>query len=68
MGGMKADELAAGFNLYTFTGFSEVFHPDMIKQLVVEKRIGEVKYTFGERTVSYLVPKGSKAVLTNVGV
>lgn len=62
IGGARADELVAWRGFYTVEGFSEVFHPDLLKQMVTEGLIMEVKYTLpnAKNSSSFLVPKGTK--------
>jgi hypothetical protein len=65
--GIRFDELAASYDMYVIDGFSEIFHPDLIRQLIIEAKIGEIKYTLPDKiSVSYLIPKGSKVSLTNI--
>jgi len=45
LGGVRSDEFVAWGLLYTIEGFSEVFHPEMLKQLLSERRIVTIDYT-----------------------
>ena len=69
LGGIRLDQLVSSYDLYATAGFSEIFHPEMLKQLVVENKIGEVVYSLpgSSNTITYLIPIGSKVSLTNLG-
>jgi hypothetical protein len=62
VGGARADELVAWHGFYKTEGFSEVFHPEFLQQMVTEGMITEIKYTIPEdkNSFSFLVPKGTK--------
>lgn len=62
VGGARADELVAWHGFYTVEGFSEVFHPDLLQQMVTEGMLMEIKYTLpdSKNSSSFLVPKGTK--------
>lgn len=61
VGGARADELVAWHGFYQTPGFSEIFHPDFLQQMITEGMIIEVKYTLpGDKNFSFLLPKGSK--------
>lgn len=62
VGGARADELVAWHGFYNTEGFSEVFHPEFLQQMVTEGMITEIKYTMPEakNSFSFLVPKGTK--------
>lgn len=62
VGGARADELVAWHGFYKIEGFSEVFHPDLLQQMVTEGLITELKYTLpdAKNSSSFLVPKGTK--------
>ncbi len=67
LGGVRSDEFVAWSLLYTYDGFSDTFHPDMLKQLLSERRIMTVEYTLPGKTDSYvfLLPVDTKVQLFN---
>lgn len=54
LGGVRSDELVAWSLLYTIDGFSNIFHPDLLKQLVAERRILTIEYTLPEAKTSHV--------------
>jgi len=61
VGGARADELVAWHGFYQIDGFSEVFHPDLLQQMVTEGMIIEIKYTLPSAKIfSFLLPKSTK--------
>jgi len=66
MGGIRRDQLVSAYEIYVTPGVSEVFHPDMLDQLMVEKKLAELGYVLGTVKVSYLIPVNAKVNLTNV--
>jgi hypothetical protein len=62
VGGARADELVAWHGFYRIPGFSEIFHPDFLQQMVTEGMIIEVKYTLPDSnsSFSFLLPKETK--------
>jgi hypothetical protein len=69
IGGIRFDEFAAGYDMHSIQGFSQVFHPHMIKQLIFENKIGEVKYVLLDKpdhVLSFLLPKGTNITLNNL--
>jgi len=68
LGGVRSDELAAWTLLYTIEGFPQVFHPDMFKQLLVERRIAIIEYTLPgkDKPFAFLLPVNTKIETFNV--
>ena len=68
LGGVRADEFVAWGHLYTIEGFSAVFHPEMLHQLILENRVGAIEYTLpGKETpLTLLLPMDTKVKLVNV--
>lgn len=65
LGGVRQDEFVAWRPLYLIEGFSEIFHPEIIQELIVENQIMEIKYVLPDKpnlVFSYLLPKGTKIV------
>lgn len=61
VGGARADELVAWHGFYQTPGFSEIFHPEFLQQMVTEGMIVEVKYTLPDaKSFSFLLPKETK--------
>jgi len=58
LGGVRADEFVAWSLLYTIEGFSEVFHPEILKQLLSERRITTIEYSLpgSEMVYTFLLP------------
>ena len=58
LGGVRADEFVAWSLLYTIQGFSEVFHPEILKQLLSERRITTIEYSLpgSEKPFTFLLP------------
>jgi hypothetical protein len=58
LGGVRADEFVAWSLLYTIQGFSEVFHPEILKQLLSERRITTIEYSLpgSEMVYTFLLP------------
>lgn len=66
LGGVRADEFVAWSHLYAIEGFSQLFHPDMIQQLVMEGRIAVIEYSVpNKKPLTFLVPKGTKVKVIN---
>ena len=67
LGGARMDEFAAFAGFHRVPGFSQIFHPEMISQLVLEGKIVEVKYVLpGKNTsMSFLLPKNTKVSIIN---
>lgn len=67
LGGVRADEFVAWSLLYTVEGFSEVFHPEIMKQLLAERRIISIEYTLpGKKDpLTFLLPVDTKIQLFN---
>lgn len=67
LGGAKMDEFVAFTGFHRVEGFSQIFHPDMIWQLVLEGKIVEVKYILPNKTtpMSFLLPKHTKVSIIN---
>jgi hypothetical protein len=70
VGGARADEFVAWTLLYTIEGFSETFHPDMLKQLLTERRIVTIEYTLPGQTtpLTLLLPVDTKIQVFNAKV
>ena len=62
VGGARADALVAWHGFYQNPGFSEIFHPDFLQQMVTEGMIIEIKYTLPntDKSFSFLLPKETK--------
>ena len=67
LGGVRADELVAWGPLYLIDGFSQTFHPEMLKQLVAENRITTIEYVLPEKEkpLTLLFPKDTKFKVFN---
>jgi hypothetical protein len=66
IGGIRLDELVAWSGLYIIEGFSETFHPEMLKQLMQENRISAIEYVLPKGlTLTFLMPKDTKIKLVN---
>ena len=70
LGGVRSDEFVAWSLLYTIEGFSDVFHPDMIKQLLTERRIVTIDYTLPgrDKPFTFLLPVDTKIEVFNAKV
>lgn len=70
LGGVRSDEFVAWSLLHTYDGFSEVFHPDMLKQLLTERRIVTIEYTIpgGKLPFTFLLPVDTKIEVFNAKV
>jgi hypothetical protein len=70
LGGVRSDEFVAWSLLYTIEGFSSVFHPDMLKQLLSERRIVTIEYTLPgrEKPFVFLLPVDTKIQVFNARV
>ncbi len=70
LGGVRSDELVAWSYLYTVPGFSEVFHPDMLKHLLAERRIVGLEYKTPTQETSFmfLLPVDTKIKAYNTKV
>lgn len=67
LGGVRSDEFVAWSLLYTIEGFSEVFHPDMLKHLLAERRIMTIEYRTPGRDLpfTFLLPVDTKVQVFN---
>ncbi len=66
LGGVRADEFVAWSLLYTIEGFSQVFHPEMLQQLVMENKITTIEYTApGKKPLTFLLPKDTLIKVLN---
>lgn len=67
LGGVRADEFVAWSLLYTVEGFSEVFHAEMLKQLLTERRIMTIEYVLPGKDKSFtiLLPVDTKVQVFN---
>lgn len=67
LGGVRSDEFVAWTYLYTVPGFSEVFHPDILKELLAERRIVTIEYTppGKDHSFTFLLPVDTKIKLFN---
>lgn len=67
LGSVRADEFVAWTPLYIIDGFSQAFHPDMLKQLVMENKIATIEFTLPgkDKPLTYLFPNGTKFKVTN---
>jgi hypothetical protein len=66
LGGARMDEFVSFVGLHRIIGFTQVFHPDMISQLVLEGNIVQVKCNLPDkREVSFLLPKNTKISTIN---
>lgn len=66
LGGARMDEFVSFAGLHRIIGFTQVFHPDMISQLVLEGNIVQVKCTLSDkREVIFLAPKNTKVTIVN---
>lgn len=64
--GVRQHEFVAWQVLHEIPGFSEIFHPDMLKQLVTENRITTVEYILpSNKSFNLLLPKDTKVVVLN---
>ena len=70
LGGVRSDEFVAWSLLYTIEGFSEIFHPDMLKHLLAERRIMTIEYTLPGRNLpfTFLLPVDTKVQVFNCKV
>lgn len=70
VGGARADEFVAWSLLYTIEGFSETFHPQMLKELLTERRIATIEYTLpGQKEpLTMLLPVDTKIQVFNAKV
>ena len=70
LGGVRADEFVAWSLLYTIEGFSETFHPQMLKELLIERRIITIEYTLpGQKEpLTLLLPVDTKIQVFNAKV
>lgn len=70
LGGVRSDEFVAWGLLYTIEGFSEVFHPEMLKQLLSERRIVTIDYTLPgkDKPLTFLLPVDTKIEVFNAKV
>jgi hypothetical protein len=70
LGGVRADEFVSWALLYTIEGFSETFHPEMLKQLLAERRIVTIEYTLpgGKQPFTFLLPVDTKIDVFNAKV
>lgn len=70
LGGVRSDEFVAWGLLYAIEGFSEVFHPEMLKQLLQERRIVTIEYTVPdkEKPFTFLLPVDTKIQVFNAKV
>jgi hypothetical protein len=66
LGGARMDEFVCFVGLHKIKGFTQVFHPDMIDQLILEGNIVQVKCTLADkREINFLLPKNSKVSIIN---
>lgn len=67
LGGVRADEFVAWSLLYNVEGFSQLFHPDMLKQLLSERRILTIEYTLPDKETpfTFLLPVDTKIKVFN---
>lgn len=70
LGGVRIDEFVAWGLLYTIEGFSETFHPEMLKQLLTERRIVTIEYTLPgkDKPFTFLLPVDTKIEVFNAKV
>lgn len=70
LGGVRADEFVSWGLLYTIEGFSETFHPEMLRQLLTERRIVVIEYTLpgGREPLIFLLPVDTKIQVFNAKV
>jgi len=70
VGGARADEFVAWSLLYTIEGFSETFHPQMLKELLTERRISTIEYTLPgtKEVLTLLLPVDTKIQVFNAKV
>jgi hypothetical protein len=70
LGGARADEFVAWSLLYTIEGFSETFHPQMLQELLMERRIVTIQYTLPGQTtpLTLLLPVDTKIEVFNAKV
>lgn len=58
LGCVRLEEFLAWNALYAKEGFSEVFHPELIKQMIREHRIVSVEYKIpGQQLLTLLMPR-----------
>ncbi len=67
LGGVRSDEFVAWSLLYTYEGFADVFNADMLKQLLMERRITTIEYTLPgkEKPFTFLLPVDTKIKVLN---
>ena len=66
LGGVRSDEFVAWSLLYTIDGFSTTFHPELLKQLLAERRIMTIEYTPpGKEAFTFLLPVDTKVQVFN---
>lgn len=67
LGGVRSDEFVAWSLLYSIEGFSQVFHPDMLRQLLTERRIMTIEYTPPKKdeVFTFLLPVDTKVQVLN---
>jgi hypothetical protein len=70
LGGVRADEFVAWGLLYTIEGFSDTFHPQMLKELLTERRIVTIEYTVpGQKeSLTLLLPVDTRIQVFNAKV
>jgi len=70
LGGVRADEFVAWSLLYTIEGFSETFHPRMLQELLIDRRIVTIEYTLpGKKdSLTLLLPVDTRIQVHNAKV